>query len=248
MTQPTNNMKNKSLWIAGLALAASASAAFATNTYTTLTGSVDLVAGLTNLSSSTAIGSTNQSVGINFITDDTWLTGIANLGGAVDINNFQTANNGTLAGTFGGANYFSSSNQIILIGNYGGSSGWGSWSARLLLSNDTYTTAQNYTDANMVLNPTVTIPASSSMFVNPNGATNSLPVALKTSYIILDISSFDTGNIGVKGIELLNMTTGFPDIQYIGVIGSAAAAVPEPSSLALVAAGCGALVLRRRRK
>jgi hypothetical protein len=90
----------------------------AQSTYTLTNGEVNLVAGLTNLTSVTAINAVNQSVGIDYITDSSWsATGIGNLGSV----------GGTLAGTFGGANYFASSNNVILIGsaNSLGGPAWG---------------------------------------------------------------------------------------------------------------------------
>lgn len=208
----------------------------AQSTYTTTNGTVNLIAGLTNLSSTTAINSTNQSVGIDYITDSSWsATGIANLGNQ----------GGTLEGTFGGANYFASLNNIILIGAGGPNPAWGSWTVRLLLSNDTYSTGISYTNSDLVVNPAVLTAADAEFFQNSDGSIFS-PGAVNTYYQLLDIAAFDTGNIGVKGIELSNMGEQYPDITYIGVTG----AVPEPSTyalLALAAAGLGAHVLRRRK-
>jgi hypothetical protein len=215
----------------------------AQSTYTLTNGEVNLVAGLTNLTSITAIGTTNQSVGINYITDSSWsATGIANLGSV----------GGTLAGTFGGANYFASSNNVILIGsgNSLGGPAWGGWTVRMLLSDDTYSSNSiNYTNSNLVnnTNPAARLVTNNSFFLNNNGTTVTSTNALfNTYYQLLNIADFDTLNIGVKGIELSSMTPQFPDISYIGVT-----AVPEPSTyalLALSAAGLGGYVLRRRRK
>ena len=211
--------------------------ASAQSTYTTTNGEVNLVAGLTNLSSTTAINSTNQSVGIDYITDGSWsATGIANLG----------SYGGTLEGTFGGANYFASLNNMILIGAGGPNPAWGSWTVRLLLSNDTYSAGVSYSNSDLVVNPAVLTAADAEFFQNNNAGIFS-PGAVNTYYQLLDIAAFDTGNIGVKGIELSNMGDPYPDITYIGVTSP----VPEPSTyalLALSAAGLGSYVLRRRRK
>ena len=70
----------------------------AQSTYTTTNGTVNLIAGLTSLSSFTAINDiTNQAAGITYITDNSWSTGIINLGNAID----ASPNNGTLAGHVG---------------------------------------------------------------------------------------------------------------------------------------------------
>jgi len=227
------------LLVAGVAF--SPLVATAQSTYTTLNDTLNLVAGLTNLTSVTAIGTTNQSVGINYITDSSWsATGIANLG----------SSGGTLAGTFGGANYFASSNNVILIGsaNSLGNPAWGSWTVRMLLSDDTYSSSFSYTNSNLVNNTisAAALDANNSFFINSSGNL-ATATPLNTYYQQLNIADFDTGNIGVKGIELSSMGSAFPDISYIGVTSP----VPEPSTyalLALSAAGLGGYVLRRRRK
>lgn len=97
----------------------------ADTTYTTLAGPVNLMAGLSNLTVNTAINTTNQAVGIQAITDNSWSTAIFNLGG-VSNGGPSITNNGILAGTFGSGTYFSGANQIILIGGYNGvSPAWG---------------------------------------------------------------------------------------------------------------------------
>ncbi len=218
------------------------SSVFADTTYTTLSGSVNLVAGLDNLTVTTAINTTNQATGIQAITDSSWSTAIFNLGAEGILGSPLTANNGSLAGTFGSGTYYGSANSIILIGSYGTSAAWGSWTVRLLLSDNSYSSAITYSNTNLLLNPTVTFNAGESSYFNGDGSTFS-PGAAKTLYQILDISAFDTGNIGVKGFEMSGMSANFPDISYIGVT-----AVPEPSALSLLAIGLGGLALLKRRK
>jgi hypothetical protein len=216
----------------------------AQSTYTTTNGTVNLVVGLTNLSSATAIGVTNQSVGIDYITDSSWSTGIENLGALTG----GAPNNGTLAGTFGGGSFFGTNNGIILIGIVGNL--WGSWTIRLLLSGDTYSSPSSFSTNNMVQNAAVLTAPDSAFFAN---ATSLVPAgsiisagSLATWYQELDIAAFDSNNIGFKGIELSNMGSQYPDVAYIGVTG----VIPEPSTyalLALSAAGLGGYVLRRRK-
>jgi len=157
---------------------------------------LNLVAGLTNLTSATAINAVNQSVGIDYITDSSWsATGIGNLG----------SGGGSLAGTFGGANYFASSNNVILIGgaNSLGGASWGSWTVRMLLSDNTYSSPINYLNSVLVnnTNPAARLVTNNLFFQNANGSTVTVTNALfNTYYQLLNISNFDTGNIVVKGI------------------------------------------------
>ena len=218
----------------------------AQSTYTTTNGTVNLIAGLTSLSSFTAINDiTNQAAGITYITDNSWSTGIINLGNATD----ASPNNGTLAGTFVGGTFFGTNNGIILIGV---STLSGSWTIRLLLSDDTYSSASNFSMNDVVLNSAVlTAPDPDTVFFNNapgqwDAGEIVFPGAVPTFYQELDIAAFDTNNIGFKGIELSNMGAAYPDLTYIGVTG-----VPEPSTyalLALSAASLGGYVLRRRQK
>lgn len=231
--------------------------ASAQSTYTTTNGEVNLVAGLTNLTSATAINTTNQSVGIQYLTDDSWSgTGVLNLGveGIVD----AATNNGTLAGDFGGGTYFAGANGIILIGYWDSNfdpttSQWGPYTVRLLLSDDSYSAPISFSPGDASLNPSVQTAANWSAFNNGSGENfNLTDTPVPTVYQELDIAAFDPENIGFKGIELSNMElgpspAGTIDLNYIGVT----SAVPEPSTyalLALSAAVVGAHVLRRRRK
>jgi hypothetical protein len=206
-----------------------------TTTYTTLNGDVNLT-GLTNLTSATALNSTNQSISIDYLTDSSWdTTGVANIG----------KTGGTLAGTFGGGNYFAASSEIILIGSAYGPTGasWGGWSVRLLLSDDSYSSAISFTESDKVLNSSLMInPALVQNITGELASYDSVP----TAYQSLDISAFDTGNIGVKGIELSNFTANHPDLTFIGVTGSPSS-IPEPTSALMSALGA-TMLLRRRRK
>jgi hypothetical protein len=117
----------------------------------------------------------------------------------------------------------------------------------MLLSNDTYSSPFSYANSNLVNNTisAAALDTNNQFFINSSGNL-ATATPLNTYYQLLDIADFDTGNIGVKGIELSSMGSPFPDISYIGVT-----AVPEPSTyalLALSAAGLGGYVLRRRRK
>lgn len=238
-------MKNQRA-LAALLLAAAIlapSRAYAQATYTTTNGTVELVAGLTNLTDTSAINNTTATIN-NLITDDSWSTGILNLGNA--LNAGGVPNNGILAGDFGGDTFFAASNSIILIGYGQTGVNWGGWTVRLLLSDDTYSGPQSFTSVDATRNTNaVTASVVDGIYQNFTGGFLSLGASV-TAYQELDIATFDPNNIGIKGIELSNMSNTFPDLSYIGVT-----AVPEPSTyalLALSAAGLGGYVLRRRRR
>jgi hypothetical protein len=195
-------------------------------TYTTLTETLNLVAGLSNLTDASAINTTNQATGVGYITDDYWSTGITNLG--------ANGSNGILAGDFGGASYDSSAYGVILIGGGGPTPAWGSWTVRLLLSDNTYSSPFTFTDSDLTLNQTVTTgtdPATGTWFRDGDGSTE-VPNGF-TYYQQLNLAAFDPSQLGVKGIELSSLTDPYPDISYLGVT----AAVPEPSTLALACIG-----------
>jgi hypothetical protein len=251
----SSHMKKIPLALALLvaAVAFSPLGARAQSTYTTLNGTVNLVAGLTNLTSFEAIStSPNLSTGIQFITDGSWSTGIQNLGHP------PAPSEGTLAGSFGGATYFGSSNGIILIGltpppPFGYS--WGSYTIRLLLSDDTYSSPISFygdydSSTYAVNNRAVTMDANSQFYtivIDSLGAAG-------TAYHELDIGAFDTSNIGFKGIELSNFSEPWADLYYIGVTSLGApdpSPVPESGQVAaslLLLAGIGGYVWMKRRK
>ncbi len=245
-------MKKSSIILALLVVAGPFRAS-AQSTYTTTNGTVNLIAGLTNLTSVTAITTTNQATGISYITDSSWeTTGVANIGVAGMTTNPIVG--GTLAGTFGGGTYFAASNSIILIGLYPGppqTPKWGAWTVRLLLSDDNYSSAIGFTDSDLSVNPDVTVNAS--WFQNADGTVQNFGI-LPTTYQLLNIGAFDTGNIGVKGIELSNFASQFPDISYIGVASAGApgpSPVPEPGQVAasfLLLTGLGGYIWMKRRK
>jgi hypothetical protein len=221
--------------------------ASAQSTYTTVNGSVNLVAGLTNLTSTTAFNTINQATAIQYITDGSWSTGVINIGDP------PIPPGGTLAGSFGGGTYFGNSNAIILIGLGGPVPSWGSWSIRLLLGDDTYSSLLNFSNSDLVPNLSV-LTASNSPFVRNDGIIENMGPT-PTYYQVLDIAAFDTGNIGFKGIELSNFSSPEPDISYISVIdiipGPDPSPVPEPGQVAaslLLLAGIGGYVWMKRRK
>lgn len=122
--------------------------------------------------------------GIQYITDSSWSTGIANLGReGVPLG---TANGGILAGTFGGQTYFGSTNGIILIGVGSESPAWGSWTIRLILSNDNYSSPISFTDSNLVKNPAFLAACGvEATFISPARLTGAAGRAERLAWVLL---------------------------------------------------------------
>lgn len=233
-------MKNAAL----LSLLLAAGTASAQSTYTTVTdNTLNLVAGLTTLTDSSAVNANATPTQLGYITDNSWSTGMNNIG---------TTIGSSLAGTFGGATYYHASNSILIIGAYNPASGviaWGSFDVRLLLSNGSYSNALHVTEGMVTLNPNSPTSTSFVSYLSDSGTTMSPGVSVGTAYTSLAISDFDTGNIGIKGIKLENFEWPNPDLVFIGVTGESAA-VPEPSTYGLALGGLALAVvaLRRRKK
>ena len=195
-------------------------------------------ASLTDITTATAIGVTNHAQGIATLTDASVDTGVANLG----------IYGGVLIGNFGGGSYYHQSSADLVIVGAGPTSStnqWGGFTVSLQLSDSSFTPGIVFpVGDNRVLDGGVN-PNDLAYYQNYNG-TAFAPLGGQTEYyyLPLDISAFDTGGLGVTGIELSQMTSQFPDLSYIGVTGP----VPEPGTLALVAlGGAGWLSLRRRK-
>ena len=186
-----------------LPLACLAASASAQSTYVTTTGTLNLVAGLTTLTDTSAVNAGATPGQLGHITDDSWsTTGILNIG-----NTNQNPNGGSLAGTFGGGAFYSSTSSIILIGAYstGSPVAWDEFDVSLLLSTGVYTQARHYTNADVTLNPTVMTDPGFVMYNSANNQTLSIG-ATSTAYLLLSISSFDTANVGVTGIKVSHIT------------------------------------------
>ena len=197
-------------------------------------------AGLSDITTSTALTTTNTAAGIAKLTDGSVDTGVANVGFA----------GGVLIGDFGGGSYYhQSAADIVLVGagNVGYTNLWGGFTISLQLSDSSFTPGIVFPVSDpRVLDGGVN-PNAISYFQNYDGSTVDAGAGLSEYiYLPLDISSFDTGGLGVTGIELSAMTSQFPDLSYIGVTGPGS--VPEPGTLALAAlGGAGWLSLRRRK-
>ena len=215
-------MKTKLLKLAcGLALCGAITTATAQSTFDIYS----FQAGLANITDASAltVSPVNE---ISYLTDNSLTNGVANIG----------ANGGTLAGNFGGGTYFHGTGaDIVLVGAFEGSPAWGGFTVSLQLSSGSYTPGLAFADANLV----TTVLNDNFTFIQENGG-GSISGDFSYCYLPLDISGFDTGGLGVTGIEINNMTAQYPDISYIGVTSSALLeAVPEPATLAL--AGLGVL-------
>lgn len=219
--------------IAALSVSLNASAGTTWNGYS-------FQASLSDITISTALTTTNTAAGIANLTDGSVDTGVANLGYV----------GGVLAGDFGGGSYYHQSSADLVIVGAGPASStnqWGALTVSLQLSDSSFTPGIVFSVGDpRVLDGGVN-PNAVSYFQNFDGSTFA-PGAGQTEYFYLplDISSFDTGGLGVTGIELSDMTSQFPDLSYIGVTGPGS--VPEPGTLALAALGAAGWLSLRRRK
>ncbi len=212
--------------ICGFALCGAITTATAQSTFDVYT----FQAGLANITDASAL-TYSPATEVLYMTDDSLTTGVANIG----------VNGGTLAGDFGGGIYFHGTGaDIVIVGAYIGAPAWGGGTVSLKLSDGSYTPGVAFTDASLV---TTTLNDNMTFYQESGGGF--VPLNADYCYLPLDISSFDTGGLGVTGIEISSMTAEYPDITYIGVTTEA---VPEPSTMALAALGGLGLLLFRRRK
>ncbi len=201
-------------------------------------------ASLTDITSATALNSSNNATALSYLTDASVDTGIGDLGLAT---NSFSANGGILAGTFGGGTYYhQSANDILLVGpGFSGTNYWGTFTVSLLLSNGSQTPGLGFTGDNAIF--AGSNPNTGMFFENSNDQIFSLPPDNSEYYYLpLDISSFDTGGLGVTGIELSNFGFRFLDLSYVGV--TDITPTPEPGTLALAALGGIGFLIARRRK
>ena len=202
-------------------------------------------ASLKNLTDTSAIVSSGSN-GRLFLTDDSMTTMTADIGFTPGLPN-NGSNGGALVGDFGGGTYtHGTGTDIVLVGvGWGGNSYWGTFTVSLQLAGGSFTPGLTYSDAN-VISPNITDTFSAVNVLSPT--LDIMTVHSNYSYLPLDISSFDTGGLGVTGIKLDNLIYPHPDITYIGVTDSASAeAVPEPGSFALLGIGAASLALLRRK-
>jgi hypothetical protein len=202
------------------------STTYAEFSYQTADGTLNIVAGLSDPLLTGPFSGTPE-VAPPSIADQSLTTGVGRLGwGRSGV---------TLAGSFGSI-YFSDQHQIIAISGRP----FGLGNLRLLLSDDTYSASLAVTTSPVLRNGMARFEAyayndyGGGLYIDAIGP----GILMDSYYQLIDVSAYDTNNIGIKGIEFLNLETTQPSLTYVGV----AEVVPEPSTYALLIFGAGASI------
>lgn len=211
--------------------------------------------GFSSFSDTSAIDNRNAHASdiIAALSDDSYTTGIANLGSAEGAAYNGAGTGGSLEGTFGKAlvgGAQNSSSYVCFLG--GGVTGysWGSFSMKLRLADGSYTSAVTF-NQNTMSSTGVTIPGtgiyySSSLY----GVTVPSNTVLNKASIL--ISDFGTINQEIVGAKIYDLSSQWPDVTFIGITGTFASGggvVPEASTYGIALGGlalAGALIRRRR--
>ena len=199
-------------------------------------------AGLTTLTDISGIEArlsdpSQKAAAVAYMTDNSLNTGVFN----------TLYPSGNLAGTFGDSSYTHGTGaDILIVGVEGGGTPlWENFNVQLLLSDGSYTPAKAFGNANVVNTGTSGL---FDMYQTQGDYLTGLEY--NYCYVPLDISTFNTGGLGVTGIKLSSVSAGSadPDLTYIGVTGLAnVTPAPEPATLALAGLGLSALLLRKRK-
>ncbi len=225
---------SRSLLLAALALG-SATASAAINTQ--LTG-FTFTNGLSALTDTSGLYSTNSATAVTYLTDNDTTTFATNIGASAG---------GSLQGTFTGP-LDASATGIYIIGlSFGGNTINGSFNVRLATASG-LTSALSYGDANFV--STTQTPGLIDYVQGDSGTINLDAIEgsfSRYAYLFIAFSDFSVTRDQVLGIQFSDFTEQYPDFSYIGV-GYSGAAVPEPSTYGLALGGLAliAVALRRR--
>ncbi len=207
--------------------------------------------GISSLSTTSALNNNASFLGmVASLTDDSYLTGVANVG--ILNSALDPGNGGSLEGNFTQSLLASSSPQTsgVAIFGPGFAEFWGSFEMQLRLADGSYTTAVTF-DANTLSEIIgVTIPANT-LYHNYSGFGTYVGPAQRVVWSQVALSTFGAISQDVTGIKITNFTPQFAELSFIGVYGSlgGGSSIPEPSTYGLIFGSMAlAMVVARKRR